>query len=260
MPLERLFASNSGGYLSMSNFKEINDAAIVYVKNIQNDIKPEESYNLLVAAFQPIINKIVKSVKHNGNIDRDDLVQEAEITLWKCCSKYDFNSTASFYTYFYNCCWNALNAHAYKFQTAITMNKHEKERTKVMREFAKSYYDLHGRYPTLEEYVDCGFSERLARRYIDYINNMNGACVVVDENNADSGSIELDYENKEMIEALMGAVNALEERYQQIIKMRYFEKMTYKQISEKMNIGSTTVQTHEKKAIEILKARLVSFA
>lgn len=241
------------------NFKDINKMTIAYVKNIRYGVDIEHNFNLLAAAYQPVINKIIKGINHNGNIDIDDLRQEANISLWKCCNKYDFESSASFYTYFYGCCLNSLREHVYKFQTAITMNKHEKERTKVMREFSKVHYDLHGRYPTLEEYVDCGFSERLARRYIDYVNNMNGTCVLLDECQEDPCSIECEYENKEVIEALMSGIDGLEERYKQIIKMRYFEKMTYKQIAEKMHIGSTTAQTYEKKAIELLKERLASF-
>lgn len=241
------------------SFKDINENAVLYVEKIQNGIEPNENFNLLLNEFKPIIKKVVSSVKHNGYIENDDLEQEAIITLWKCCSKYDFNSKAAFYTYFYGCAFNSLSEYVYKYQTPVTMNKHEKERTKMLREFAKAYYEENGRYPTVDEYVDFGFSRRLSKRFADYVLNMNCAdCgleeVEICEN--DNLTVEEICEKNERNKRLYNAIRELDDKYKSVIVMRYFENRTEKEIADEMEIHERTVRKRLTKAIEMLKNSL----
>ena len=114
------------------DFKEINKIAVEYVRNIQDGVRTEDNFNLLLKAFEPVIANLVKSVKHSQYIDVEDLKQEASICLWQCCEKYNFNKKASFYAFFYGCAFNSLTQYVYQHQTPIMLNKHEKERTKAL--------------------------------------------------------------------------------------------------------------------------------
>lgn len=243
-----------------NDFKKIDENSKKYIKNIQNGIDINENFNNLLIEFKPIMNKIIKKVKHNGNIDGDDLEQEAMIVLWKCCETYDFNTGAMFYAYYYNCVFRELNNYVDEFQAPYSVNKHEKRRMQELKAFARSYYDEYKKYPGVKEYVESGFDESIAKRcYSFFANIFNDCCLENKILKNESLDIENDYLDKELVGILLREIEKLNEKCKQIIKMRYFDELTYREIGIRMNISPTTVRKYEKKALSILKKRLSKF-
>lgn len=240
------------------SFKDINDRSMIYLRNIQNGIEPQENFNLLLFEFKPIIKKIVGSIKHNGYIETDDLEQEAMITLWKCCDKYNFDNNSSFYSYFYSSALNSLHKYVYMYQTPITMNNHEKERTKQLITFAKEYYNINGYYPNVDDYVSAGFSKKISNRFHDYLTNMlyYGQYNTEYDNIKYNTLTEDDCDKTEENEMLFSAVLDLDDKYKKIIEMRYIENLTYKEMAKILGVSETTARKYEMKAIEILKNSL----
>jgi len=65
-------------------------------------------------------------------------------------------------------------------------------------------------------------------------------------------------EQNELYEYLMYEIEQLEERYKEILIMRYFDGLTYEEIAEVKNIRIGTVKSRIHKAKELLKKRLVN--
>lgn len=244
------------------DFKELNSIAIGYVKNIQNGVNIEESFNKLLQAFGPVIHCVVRSIKHNQYIDVEDLKQEASICLWKCCEKYDFNKKASFYAYFYGCAFNSLTQYVYQHQTPMAVNKHEKERTKGLREFANQYYEMNRTYPSLDDYIEAGFNKKLSKRFYSYVLNTN--CTDFDLDEIDkheniNNSVEEEYQKQETKEALYAAINLLDDIDREIIRLTYFEELTICEIAATLNIGERTVKRRKHNSLEKLKEYLKDY-
>lgn len=238
------------------DFKRLNIIAVEYVKNIKCGINSKDNFNKLFQAFGPVIDSLIKTIKHNQYIDVDDLKQEAYICLWKCCEKYDFNKTASFYAYFYGCAFNSLTQYVYQHQTPIMVNKNEKGRTKGLREFANQYYTMNKTYPSLNDYIEAGFNKKLSKRFYSYVLNTHNTDFDLNEieNSEDSGlSVEEECEVKDKNKALYNAINELENIDRIVIKLFFFDKLTICEIADKLNISEATVKRHKKKALEILK-------
>jgi RNA polymerase sigma factor (sigma-70 family) len=98
---------------------EINDDELIYMIR-END---EESINLIFNKYKPIINKVCSTyydfAKRHG-VEYSDLVQEANISLYKAYSNYDSYSNNTFYTFFLRC----LNNHLNSYCRDISVKKH----------------------------------------------------------------------------------------------------------------------------------------
>lgn len=244
------------------DFKEINSIAIGYVKNIKDGINTEDNFNKLLQAFAPVINCVVKSIKHNQYIDVEDLKQEASVCLWQCCKKYDFNKKASFYAYFYGCAFNSLTQYVYQHQTPMAVNKHEKERTKALREFANQYYEMNKCYPTLDDYIEAGFNKKLSKRFYSYVLNTNGTDFDLDEidkNESYNNSVEDECVRVEESEALHRAINELDDKYRQVITLSFFEGLTNVEIAERLNVNEKSVRRYKAAALDILKDKMKDY-
>lgn len=240
------------------DFQEIGTRAIQYVVNIKNGIDINETYSLLLKEFEPIINSLVKNIRHTQYIDVEDLKQEASVVLWSCCEKYDLTRKASFYSYFYGCAFNALTEYVYKYQTPIVCNKHEKERTKPLREFASQFYEVHAKYPEIDDYIEAGFSKKLSERFYHYIVNTNRTDFDLDEVekkicDGPGSSIEEEYEQIEKDEELHRAICDLDDKYKMTIELSFFEGLTSEAIALRLGVSKKTVNRYRKKALELLK-------
>lgn len=239
------------------SFQEIGTRAIPYVVNIKNGVDINENYNRLLKEFEPIINSLVKNIRHTQYIDIEDLKQEAAVTLWECCEKYDLHRGTSFYSYFYGCAFNSVTEYVYKYQTPIVCNKHEKERTKPLREFANQYYETHTSYPTIDDYIEAGFSKKLAERFYRYVLNANGTDFDLNEidkiGDGCGSSIEEDYEKTEKDGELHRAISSLDDKYRKTIEMSFFEGLTNDDIASRLGRTKKTIIRYKKKALELLK-------
>lgn len=246
-------------------FRELDENTSSYIMNIQAGVDVDKNFNFLLEEFQPIIQNIIRLMKNNGSIENADLEQEAAVVLWKCCHTYKCNyerggHRSMFCSYFYSCAVNSLSEFVYKYQTSMVFNKHEKERTKPLREFSKSFFYENGRFPTYNEYVEEGFSEKLTERFLNYITNTYNNGLELDEidKKTDCGHsiedmlIEIDERNK-----IHQSIDDLDEPYRTIIKSYFFENKTNVEIGKKLGLKENTIRKHKKKAIEILKDNLI---
>lgn len=241
----------------MVDFKSLNQRAVPLVINIKKGIDTDENFNLLLKLFDPVIKKVVGKIKHNGMIEYDDLYQEAVIALYNSCFDYD-SDNPNFYSFYYSVSYNRLCQHVYKFQTHITFNKHEKERTKDIRNFSKNFFVQYDRYPTSSELVDFGFNEELVKRFEEYNINQGGLSNTYDElieHRDERDSIET------LIEylPLYSEIDKLDDDHKQVLKMYFFDGMTLNEISNELELSMKQVRNKKAKAIEILKDNLKGY-
>ena len=60
----------------------------------------------------------------------------------------------------------------------------------------------------------------------------------------------------ETSEQLAGAMSALSERERSVIRMRFFENLSQRQIAEKLNLSQMTVSRVERQALDALKKNI----
>ena len=75
----------------------------------------------------------------------------------------------------------------------------------------------------------------------------------IPETYADENDIEENYCNSEMLETLADALERLEARERDIIVMRYYSKLTMKEIAERMDISYAYVKVLHNKALSQLR-------
>ncbi|GIX40845.1 MAG: RNA polymerase sigma factor [Leptospiraceae bacterium] len=70
-------------------------------------------------------------------------------------------------------------------------------------------------------------------------------------------NIEEKGEQNELYEYLISTIESLEDKYKEILKMRYFDGLTYEEIAEIKQIKLGTVKSRIHKAKELLKQKLI---
>ena len=62
-----------------------------------------------------------------------------------------------------------------------------------------------------------------------------------------------DFEREDAIER---AMDMLDDRQRSIIRMRYFENMSQREVAERINVSQMTISREERKALEIMKKQV----
>lgn len=63
-------------------------------------------------------------------------------------------------------------------------------------------------------------------------------------------------ERKEVVDRLMNMIDELDEKYRDVVILRYFQEMTYREIAESLNLAEGTVKSRLSQARMILHKRL----
>lgn len=69
-------------------------------------------------------------------------------------------------------------------------------------------------------------------------------------------NVQQNYEQKELFETLINIIEKMDEKYKEILIMRYFDDLSYEEIAEIKQIKLGTVKSRLNKAKEILKKKL----
>lgn len=68
-------------------------------------------------------------------------------------------------------------------------------------------------------------------------------------------NIEQEYQNNEEFQKIMNVIATLDEKYRLIIELRFFQELSYQEISTITGIKETTLKAHLHRALEKIKAK-----
>lgn len=83
--------------------------------------------------------------------------------------------------------------------------------------------------------------------------NIEDSQINLSDNNESSKAIKITIENNEYLNVLNIALNKINPTYQNIIRLKYIEDLSYEEISEALNKNESTIRVYCKRAKEKLK-------
>lgn len=219
----------------------------------------EEAKAQLVKENEGLVWSVVKRFFSRGQ-DPEDLFQIGCIGLLKSIDKFDFSYNVKFSTYAVPMIMGELKRFL-RDDGMIKVSRTLKEANyKIKQEITKLQNELN-REPTLEE-----IAKRMEMEPEEVAMAMESGMelesiyqTIYQSDGSDVYLIDKikneEDESEKLIEkvALMESLNHLEEREQELIRLRYFEEKTQAQIAKKFGISQVQVSRLEKKILATLR-------
>lgn len=183
----------------------------------------------------------LKYYKQNPRFSFDDLVSEAAIIFYNAVRCYSPDKKAKFKTYLVN----ALNYELRKFVASNSFDL-TVPITKQIKDYRRD-----GDLSELNETAR-------ARKVCYSTNNGDKQEELPILNTVPSGQIPVEeaYDRKEAIEVTLAELESLPDREKNVIKQRYLDCRTLKEIAADLGTSSQTILFWERKGLNILKKRI----
>lgn len=222
----------------------------------------KEARDLVVKENVGLVWSIVRRFANRGH-EMEDLFQIGSIGLIKAIDKFDYSYDVKFSTYAVPMITGEIKRFL-RDDGMIKVSRSLKENATKIRIFRERYANTNGREPTIEE-IEKGLS--LTREEI----------LMAMETGAEVESLyktiyqgdgtpiylidkltETKDESENMIDklALKEVIASLDDREQEIIKLRYFKDRTQTDIANVLGISQVQVSRMEKRILKILRDKL----
>ncbi|MBQ3512663.1 MAG: RNA polymerase sporulation sigma factor SigF [Lachnospiraceae bacterium] len=233
------------------------DSTLLLIQRVKGG--DEEAKAQLVKENEGLVWSVVKRFFSRGQ-DPEDLFQIGCIGLLKSIDKFDFSYNVKFSTYAVPMIMGELKRFL-RDDGMIKVSRTLKEANyKIKQEITKLQNELN-REPTLEE-----IAKRMEMEPEEVAMAMESGMelesiyqTIYQSDGSDVYLIDKikneEDESEKLIEkvALMESLNHLEEREQELIRLRYFEEKTQAQIAKKFGISQVQVSRLEKKILATLR-------
>lgn len=222
----------------------------------------KEARDLVVKENVGLVWSIVRRFANRGH-EMEDLFQIGSIGLIKAIDKFDYSYDVKFSTYAVPMITGEIKRFL-RDDGMIKVSRSLKENATKIRIFRERYANTNGREPTIEE-IETGLS--LTREEI----------LMAMETGAEVESLyktiyqgdgtpiylidkltETKDESENMIDklALKEVIASLDDREQEIIKLRYFKDRTQTDIAKELGISQVQVSRLEKRILKIMREKL----
>lgn len=182
----------------------------------------EESIEQIINKYKRYLIVCANNLTTNSMI-KEELIAEGNIALWKAYERYD-ESQGTFHSY----AISYIRGSMLKYLT-------EKSRTIKVPSYQQNN----------EELKKYNYTKSLDQMNEDGVNMYDAEDIVEDESLDDA---------QELIRSVLrNNISKLKESYQNILKMRYFEDMTFNEIAEIVGVSKQAIDQQHKLAIKKLK-------
>ena len=211
----------------------------------------------IVEAFLPLAGHVARRFAGRG-ADYDDLYQVASLALLKAVERYDPDKGVKFVTFVTPTMVGEVRNYFRDYARTLRLPRRGME-------IAAGLEQRLGRSPTLDELTaETGVDETEALEALE----LSAAAAPVsldaqigaDEDDAPlsqflgfDGAGFADFERRDQ---LSRALEALDERQREVLRQRYFENRTQRDVAARMNLSQMTVSRVERAALEALKEKL----
>lgn len=218
----------------------------------------------IVEAYLPLASRVARRFAGRG-ADYDDLYQVASLALLKAVERFDPSKGVQFVTYATPTMVGEVRNY---FRDRARTLRLPRRGMEIAARLARARAELEqrlGRSPTLDELTaETGVDEAEALEALE----LNAAAAPVsldaqigaDEDDAPLsrflGFDEAGFADFERRDQLARAMEALDERQREVLRQRYFENRTQRDVAGRMNLSQMTVSRVERAALELLKEKL----
>lgn len=218
----------------------------------------------LVEAHLYIAEIIARKFSGRG-VDYDDLYQVAALALFKAVDRFDPSRGIKFASFVTPSMVGEVKNYFRDKSRTIRLPRRGaalmREIEKVKEELAQQ---LH-RMPRSDELAEAmGVTEDMILEAIEMAGS--AGTVSLDSTPADDadaapldtflGISESGYASFEQADAIRRAMDLLDDRQKEIIRLRYFENMSQREIATQLDVSQMTVSREERKALEIMKKQM----
>ena len=235
--------------------KGAQDALVArYIHSRDPDLRDE-----VVRAYLPAARSVARKFAGRG-VDEDDLFQVASLAMVKALDRFDPEKGVKFVSYVIPSMVGEVRNY---FRDSARLIRLPRRGVQLAAQVNRARGELEqalGRSPRADEIAD-----RLNVRLEDVLEALeiyNHRTVSLDSEDEETpienfvGAEDAALEAFETSEQLAGAMSALSERERSVIRMRFFENLSQRQIAEKMNLSQMTVSRVERQALDALKKNI----
>lgn len=235
--------------------KGAQDALVArYIHSRDPDLRDE-----VVRAYLPAARSVARKFAGRG-VDEDDLFQVASLAMVKALERFDPEKGVKFVSYVIPSMVGEVRNY---FRDSARLIRLPRRGVQLAAQVNRARGELEqalGRSPRADEIAD-----RLNVRLEDVLEALeiyNHRTISLDSEDEETpienfvGAEDAALEAFEMSEQLAGAMSALSERERSVIRMRFFENLSQRQIAEKMNLSQMTVSRVERQALDALKKNI----
>lgn len=235
--------------------KGAQDALVArYIHSRDPDLRDE-----VVRAYLPAARSVARKFAGRG-VDEDDLFQVASLAMVKALDRFDPEKGVKFASYVIPSMVGEVRNY---FRDSARLIRLPRRGVQLAAQVNRARGELEqalGRSPRADEIAD-----RLNVRLEDVLEALeiyNHRTISLDSEDEETpienfvGAEDAALEAFETSEQLAGAMSALSERERSVIRMRFFENLSQRQIAEKMNLSQMTVSRVERQALDALKKNI----
>lgn len=235
--------------------KGAQDALVArYIHSRDPDLRDE-----VVRAYLPAARSVARKFAGRG-VDEDDLFQVASLAMVKALERFDPEKGVKFVSYVIPSMVGEVRNY---FRDSARLIRLPRRGVQLAAQVNRARGELEqalGRSPRADEIAD-----RLNVRLEDVLEALeiyNHRTISLDSEDEETpienfvGAEDAALEAFETSEQLAGAMSALSERERSVIRMRFFENLSQRQIAEKLNLSQMTVSRVERQALDALKKNI----
>lgn len=235
--------------------KGAQDALVArYIHSRDPDLRDE-----VVRAYLPAARSVARKFAGRG-VEEDDLFQVASLAMVKALERFDPEKGVKFVSYVIPSMVGEVRNY---FRDSARLIRLPRRGVQLAAQVNRARGELEqalGRSPRADEIAD-----RLNVRLEDVLEALeiyNHRTISLDSEDEETpienfvGAEDAALEAFETSEQLAGAMSALSERERSVIRMRFFENLSQRQIAEKLNLSQMTVSRVERQALDALKKNI----
>lgn len=235
--------------------KGAQDALVArYIHSRDPDLRDE-----VVRAYLPAARSVARKFAGRG-VDEDDLFQVASLAMVKALDRFDPEKGVKFASYVIPSMVGEVRNY---FRDSARLIRLPRRGVQLAAQVNRARGELEQaleRSPRADEIAD-----RLNVRLEDVLEALgiyNHRTISLDSEDEETpienfvGAEDAALEAFETSEQLAGAMSALSERERSVIRMRFFENLSQRQIAEKLNLSQMTVSRVERQALDALKKNI----
>ncbi len=205
----------------------------------------------LIAIFSPLARKLARRYR-NTSEPWEDLCQIAQLGLVKAVDGYDPERGFPFASYAIPTILGELRRYFRSASWAVRVPRAMQERALEARDAERALAEEHGRSPTVSELAQ--FMELSVEETLDAMQALRalGSVSLDAPRRGDTGDDAVSYAESigeedpryELVELdadLAGALAQLEPRQKEILRLRFFEELTQRQIAERIGVSQMQV-------------------
>ena len=198
-------------------------------------------------------------------VDYDDLYQVASLALFKAIDRYDPDRGVKFVSFVTPTMMGEVKNYFRDRSRTVRLPRNSGEMIRALDKASEELSQMLLRQPTTQELADhMGLDLETVLLAIE----MRGASRTVsldftpeneDEDapmSAFLGMEEKGFSNFEMNDTVMSALAALDDRQKDVIRLRFFENLSQRDVAEQLGVSQMSVSRIERKALEIMKTAL----